>query len=321
MYVGTTRELGRTLVEGLLADVLQQALAGRARRLDVAMRPGGTVVVADDGPGLPPELVTAIFSGQPWPQERPAGPPVPSRGPWSAVIAALSSRLGVTTTRDGRTARQTFSRGAPMTPLVVEPANAPSGTCVELTPDAAIAPDVRRLGQAELRRRLRELAACCPSLRVTLRVADRRPERLRMAHGVADLLRPSWSPALRRPARHQVVGCHGVSVDVALTWAARGARRPRGVRGWVNSIQMTDGGSYERGLLRALRRALPEVREPERDVLAAVSVIHPAPIVRGSSWTSLENPEVAAVVAEAVLTALGALPPAERDGLVTWLSR
>lgn len=69
MYVGGTDETGVTnLVLELVANVVDQHLAGRCTRLSIEVAADGTVLVEDNGPGIAAKVLDAhltLFSSKP----------------------------------------------------------------------------------------------------------------------------------------------------------------------------------------------------------------------------------------------------------------
>jgi DNA gyrase subunit B len=123
MYIGSVGPRGLlNMLDGVLANAVEEVLAGRATRVDVEMHGDGSVSVTDDGAGIPVETdpstgeagVTLAFT------TLSAGAQVLKRGPslghlnhstplvW---INPLSDHCEVTVRREGRMYRQRFARG------------------------------------------------------------------------------------------------------------------------------------------------------------------------------------------------------------------
>jgi DNA gyrase subunit B len=123
MYIGSTGSRGlHHLVYEAVDNSVDEALAGRADRIDVILHPDNSVTVTDNGSGIPvdvmkeqglPALTVVLtklhaggkFGGQ--------GYKVSGglHGVGISVVNALSERLTAEVRRDGKLWKQEFSRG------------------------------------------------------------------------------------------------------------------------------------------------------------------------------------------------------------------
>src|ERR1700749_4097777 len=165
------------MVWELVANSLDQHLAGRCSRIDVLLEQDGSVVVEDDGPGIP--LVDA--SGRPFAEvaltQLHATPTFDGHAPHEHVGAgrhglglfplnALSSRLVVDIFRGGFHHRQRFEKGLAVSRMEKVGPSTRTGTRVSLRPDAAIFSDAW-FNAGTIAGRLRELAHLLPALTLT----------------------------------------------------------------------------------------------------------------------------------------------------------
>lgn len=345
MYVGDTGPQGMLhLVWEVLGNAIDLYLVGRCRNIDLTFLRDGTVRVRDDGPGLPvmdadgsPLLVRALteLHDAPTKDGHPVHVHLAAHGLGLSVVHALSDRIEVATSWEGR--RWVVSGGAGQLagPPREEGLASEAGTTILFRPDPALFPNAA-LDAASLTLRLREVAALCPGL--TIRFSDERILEFHREEGLISLLGvPSSLPAERcfhiapwRPAvplSGRALG-EGMSVDVRLQWALDGEPR---VRSFVNLAETPGGGSHVGGLQRGLRTlarvlALEEPEEVARAlgqyVVAVVSVFHFKPTFAGPTRDRLESPEIEPLVAgavEACLLAFAETRPAEAGELVAWV--
>src|SRR5215467_1021135 len=126
MYIGTTGSRGlHHLVYEILANSVDEALAGRADLIEITLHPDNSVTISDNGSGIPvdvmPEqglpaltvVLTKLHAGGKFGGE---GYKVSGglHGVGVSVVNALSEWLVAEVKRDGKTWRQEFRRGAPL---------------------------------------------------------------------------------------------------------------------------------------------------------------------------------------------------------------
>ena len=277
MYVGSTGPRGlHHLVFELLDNAVDEAAGGHASRVGVELRRDGSVVVTDDGRGIPctthPQtgvstletVCTVLHAGGKFGGAASAyGASGGLHGVGLSVVNALSARLEARVVRDGFDHRLAFVRGAPVAPLARRPAAAGGrgGTAVRFAPDGEVFGDVRaRAWDAGLLRdRMDELAYLNAGLRLELRDlrgAAPKVHVLRHAGGVGeygdtlvrgDLLHPAFAGFVARGERG------GERVEAALRWC-KGAFGDRLVT-FANGIRTGDGGAHLDGLRAAVARA------------------------------------------------------------------
>ena len=280
MYTDTTRP--NHLVQEVVDNSVDEALAGFATEVEVTLRTDGAVEVIDDGRGMPvdihPEhqvsgvelILTRLHSGGKFDGEhyRFAGG---LHGVGVSVVNALSAWLEVEVKRDGGVYRQRFAAGEPASPLeqlgTVGRRN--TGTRLAFLPDAAFF-DSPRVALARLRHVLRAKAVLCQGLRISLTVeredggAD--TETWRYEQGLSEYLASCQSGAELTPATpfvHEAEG-EGEAVAWAIQWSAERGDLTR--ESYVNLIPTPLGGTHVNGLRSGLTEALREFCE-FRDLL------------------------------------------------------
>ncbi|NDG05338.1 MAG: DNA topoisomerase IV subunit B, partial [Alphaproteobacteria bacterium] len=151
MYIGGTDERAmHHLVAEVLDNAMDEAVAGHATRIDIALQAGNRVVIRDNGRGIPVDphpkyknksalevILTTLhsggkFSGKAY--ETSGG----LHGVGISVVNALSSDVVVEVARQKQLYRQTYSQGAPTSKLLKPGSATWQGTQVSFVPDTEI---------------------------------------------------------------------------------------------------------------------------------------------------------------------------------------
>lgn len=326
MYIGDTGVRGlHHLVTEVVDNAVDEALAGRCDRIDLAIGADGSIAVSDNGAGIPigihpkmgrPTLEVVMttlgaggkFGGQGY---RVSGG---LHGVGVSVVNGLSTWLEVTVRRDGSVYRQRFERGRPTASLEKLGPTATHGTDVRFLPDGTIFPETT-FSFETLVQRLRELALLNNGLEI--RIVDHRDgrhARFRYSDGTKAFVayinraQDTLHPAVQFHASRE-----GIEVEVALQYTAAFSEN---ISSFANTINTGEGGTHEVGFKTALTRVVNEYArksgvikasgdnltgEDVRDGLTAVlSVKLPEPSFEGQTKTKLTNPEVRGVVEAAV---------------------
>ncbi len=142
MYIGSTGSRGlHHLVNEVVDNSVDEALAGHATRIDISLLADGGVKVVDDGRGIPTDLMPG--------ENRPAVEVVLTvlhaggkfggggyavsgglHGVGISVVNALSTRLDVEVRQRGHVWRQSYADGVPQAPLAQGEASDLTGTTV-----------------------------------------------------------------------------------------------------------------------------------------------------------------------------------------------
>ncbi|SFP87766.1 DNA gyrase subunit B [Butyrivibrio proteoclasticus] len=188
MYIGTTASRGlHHLVYEIVDNSVDEALAGFCDHIEVTINEDNTIVVKDNGRGIPVDVnhksgltgvevvFTILHAGGKFGG---GGYKVSGglHGVGASVVNALSEWLEVQVTRDGKVYQQRYERGKVCYPLKVvgdAPTNA-TGTRVYFKPDALIFKETTVFEYNILKQRLREMAFLTKGLRISL--TDKRVE-------------------------------------------------------------------------------------------------------------------------------------------------
>jgi DNA gyrase subunit B len=332
MYIGSTGARGlHHLVYEVVDNSVDEALAGRADRIDVTLHPDNSVTISDNGSGIPidvmPEqglpavtvVLTKLHAGGKFGGE---GYKVSGglHGVGVSVVNALSEWLKVEVRRDGKLYRQEFARGEATTELEVaeKVPEKETGTMICFLPDLEIFDEDEFEWSLEtLVQRLRETAFLTRGLRIVV-TDEREGETRHEFHyegGIRDFI--SYVNAAKEPVHKHIVYFEGEmedgQVEVAMQW---NASYVESVFSFANNINTTEGGTHLSGFKAALTGTLNKyardkglLKEKEenlegedvREGLAAVlSVKLREPQFEGQTKTKLGNPWVRGLAEQTV---------------------
>jgi DNA gyrase subunit B len=265
MYIGSTGPRGlHHLVQELVDNSVDEALAGVCTEIRVTLRADGRVTVWDDGRGMPvgkhptakiSTLEVALTKLHAGGKFGGGGYKVSGglHGVGLSVVNALSEDLEARSRRDGRTYLQRYRRGRPEGPVTeIGPAK-DTGFEVTFLPDAQIF-ETTEFEFDTLANRLREMAFLNAGLRLSLQ--DERTGayvRFEYRGGVVsfvqylNLNREALHP---KPIAFSAVR-DDVSVDVALQYNDSYVET---LFSFANTIRTHEGGTHEAGFKAALTR-------------------------------------------------------------------
>src|SRR6188472_735567 len=150
MYIGSTGARGlHHLVYEVVANAVDEALAGRNDRVEATLHPDNSVTVKDWGGGIPVDIMkdqglpaltvvlTKLHAGGKFGQ---GGYKVSGglHGVGVSVVNALSEWLVAEVQRDGAIYRQEFARGEPTTKMKTIGPTKDTGTTISFKPDAEV---------------------------------------------------------------------------------------------------------------------------------------------------------------------------------------
>ena len=280
MYIGGTDERAlHHLVAELLDNAMDEAVAGHASVIELELSAEGAVTVKDNGRGIPIDphpkypdksalevILTTLHSGGKFGGDayKVSGG---LHGVGVSVVNALSETLQVEVARDKLLWTQSFSKGAPTSPLVkVGPVSNRRGTSVRFIPDYTIFSPRLRFKPATLYRMARSKAylfrgvqirwSCDPSL---VREDDPTPAQavLHFPNGLQDFL-SSVLEGREMVTDKVFAGTAKLSGDMGqVEWAAAWAEEGEGFfNSYCNTIPTPEGGTHEAGLRAALSKGL-----------------------------------------------------------------
>ena len=272
MYIGTTSSRGlHHLVWEIVDNAIDEALAGYCSHIEVTICKDNSIIVKDDGRGIPVEIhpktgkstvetvYTVLHAGGKFGG---GGYKVSGglHGVGASVVNALSEWLEVKVYRDGNVYYQRFNNGGhPEEDLkIIDKCDKDrTGTSVHFLPDPKIFDETTVYDYDILRTRLRELAFLNKGLRISL-YDDREVDKKDSFHYEGGLIEyVNMLNKNKNPLHETVVYIEGeekdIKVEVALQY---NETYNSSIYSFVNNITTPEGGTHEDGVRRALTRIL-----------------------------------------------------------------
>jgi len=324
MYIGDTGARGlHHLVEEVVDNSIDEAMAGHAKRVEVVIHRDSSVTVIDDGRGIPVDthktekksalevVLTKLHAGGKFDSKtyKVAGG---LHGVGVSVVNALSEWLEAEVKRDGKMYRQRYQRGKTASPITVVGKAAGTGTRITFKADK----DIFKAGLAysfeTLTNRLRELAFLNKGLSIKLK--DERSDKeaaFQFEGGIKEFVahlnknkNPLHNAIYFEDAREHV------GVEIALQYNDGYAEN---LFAFANNINTVDGGTHLSGFKSSLTRTINayckgknlfkgddlkiESEDSRAGLTAVVSVKVPQPQFEGQTKAKLGSPEVEGIVA------------------------
>jgi DNA gyrase subunit B len=332
MYIGSTDERGlHHLVWEVVDNSIDEAMAGHATTIQVTIRADGTVVVVDNGRGVPVgkhstgkdamEVVhTVLHAGGKFGG---GGYKVSGglHGVGVSVVNALSEWMRVESARDGAIHAQEYVRGKPTSAVrKIGPAGARRGTMTQFRADPDVFETIDYSFET-ISQRLRESAYLTKGVWITF--IDERNDRERSFYfegGIQSFVRHlNRNKEVLQSRPIYVERREGsTAVEVALQY---NDSYTENVLAFANNINTVDGGTHVTGFRAALtsslndwarRAAILKDNDPNlsgddvrEGLTAVISVKLTDPQFEGQTKAKLGNAEVKGQVQTAVSESLG----------------
>ncbi len=339
MYIGDTSSGGlHQLVYEAVDNSIDEAMAGHCSLITVTLRPDGSVVVEDNGRGIPIEkhekesikqgrdvsalevVMTILHAGGKFDKSsyKVSGG---LHGVGISCVNALSKKFVADVYRNGIAYEMIFERGKPVTSLKQVGKTELRGTKETFWPDDTIF-TVTNFDYDVLLKRLRELAFLNRGITIVFqdeRDPNREVVRFNYDGGVSSFvayLNEGKNPLFPKPIYFHATkeGIDGpVDFEVAMQW---NETYTESIYSYVNNISTRQGGTHLTGFSTALTRVLnnyiknhPQLKsekitvtgEDMREGLTSViSVKVPNPQFEGQTKQKLGNSEVASIVQQIV---------------------
>jgi len=340
MYIGDIGVKGlHHLVYEVIDNSIDEALAGFCSRIDLIIHEDGSLTVTDDGRGIPTGMMekekksalevvmTVLHAGGKFDKDsyKVSGG---LHGVGVSVVNALSSHLTAVIMREGKTFRQDYEKGKPVTDVKTLETTDKSGTIITFKPDATIF-QTTEFNFEILAARLRELAFLNKGILLTLKDmrellengngGNPRYEEFRSELGLKEFveyLDANRERIIERPI-HISYDKSEIPVEISLQYNNSFSEN---VHSYVNNINTIEGGTHLAGFRRGLTRTLKKYAEDSgataklkfdingddfrEGLTAIISVKVAEPQFEGQTKTKLGNSEVMGAVDQAVSTML-----------------
>ncbi len=340
MYIGDISEKGlHHLVYETVDNSIDEALAGYCKNIEVTICEDNSIVVQDDGRGIPVDMhpkegrsalevvMTVLHAGGKFDKGsyKVSGG---LHGVGVSCVNALSTRMLSQVFRNGKIYQQEYAKGKPLYPVEVVGVTDLRGTRQQFWPDGEIFSTTVYKYEI-LANRMRELAYLNAGIRIKL--TDLRPDEegnIRTETFYSEL-------GLREFVRHIDSGRtrliddviylntekNGMPIEVAIMYNTSYSEN---IHSYVNNINTIEGGTHLTGFRTALTRVLKKYAEEtaqkqiekakieisgedfREGLTAIISVKVAEPQFEGQTKTKLGNSEAAGAVNQAVGEALSA---------------
>lgn len=324
MYIGSTDEKGlHHLVYEVVDNSIDEALAGVCDLIKVTIKKDNSVIVEDDGSGIPVEthpktgkstletVLTVLHAGGKFSNDayQYSGG---LHGVGVSCVNALSTYLIARVKRDGKMYEQRFEKGKTITELTVIKENVRgTGTTIEFMPDNTIF-ETLNFDKNVLAKRFREMAFLNKGVKIEF--ADEREGYKELFHyegGIKSFV--EYINKSKKPLDHEVMYIEGekdtTKVEIAMQYTESYNET---IVSFTNNIKTVDGGTHVVGFKSALTRALNDYARnknilKEKDdnlsgddvregITAVVSVKLNNPQFEGQTKGKLGNSEARTVV-------------------------
>jgi len=325
MYIGDTTSRGlHHLVEEVVDNSIDEALAGFCTGVEVTILPDNIVSVIDNGRGIPTDIhpqhgvsgvelaLTKLHAGGKFDAKvyQVSGG---LHGVGVSVVNALSEWCEVEVRRDGKIYKQKYEQGKPVTKLEVVGDTNETGTKVTFKPDPEIFTELEYSFDT-LSQRLRELAFLNRGVAITIKdertTEDGKPAKehnFKYDGGITEFV--EYLNKNKTPINDEVIYIEGekegTSIECAMQW---NDAYQENVFSYANNINTIEGGTHLTGFKSALTRAInnyidkkklvkegedkPTSDDSREGLVAVISVKIPDPQFEGQTKTKLGNGEV-----------------------------
>lgn len=320
MYIGSTGAKGlHHLVYEVVDNSIDEALAGYCKTIHVTIQKDNSVMVEDDGRGMPVDkhpklgipavevIHTVLHAGGKFGG---GGYKVSGglHGVGASVVNALSTHMEVEIKRNGKIYRQCYEKGKTVSKLEVIGESKKTGSKTTFWPDPEIF-ETTVFDFATLEHRLREMAFLNKGIKIIFkdeREGQKRSETFHYEGGIKEFVK--FQNQNKTPLHPDIIyfeiSKETCEVEIAMQYTDSYSEL---ILGYANNINTTDGGTHIVGFKSALTRVFNDYGKKNKilkdnDVLsgedvregltAIVSVKLAEPQFEGQTKAKLGNPEI-----------------------------
>ena len=341
MYIGDISEKGlHHLINETVDNSIDEAMAGYCSHVEVTICADGSIVVEDDGRGIPVDehkklhksalevVMTVLHAGGKFDKGsyKVSGG---LHGVGVSCVNALSTHMMSQVFRDGNIYQQEYEQGKPLYPVKIVGQTDKHGTRQQFWPDGTIFTTTTFKWEI-IARRMRELAYLNAGVKITLTDEHPDPETGKTRQEVFHA-KEGLKEFVRYIDRHRThlfddviylkTEKQGVPIEVAIMY---NTDYNENLHSYVNNINTIEGGTHVTGFRTALTRTLKayadndtqiskQIEKAKIDIVgddfregltAVISIKVAEPQFEGQTKTKLGNSEVSGAVQQAVGEAL-----------------
>ena len=321
MYIGSTGPKGlHHLVYEVVDNSIDEALAGYCKTINVTIQKDNSIVVEDDGRGMPVDkhpkmgipavevIHTVLHAGGKFGG---GGYKVSGglHGVGASVVNALSTHMEVEIKRNGNIYKQCYEKGKAVTKLEVIGESKKTGSKTTFWPDPEIFSETTVFDYSTLESRLREMAFLNKGVKIVFkdeREGQKKSETFHYEGGIKEFVKfiNKNKDAIHNDVIYFEIIKETCEVEVAMQYTDSYSEL---VLGYANNINTTDGGTHIVGFKSALTRVFNDYGKKskilkENDTLsgddvregltAIVSVKLAEPQFEGQTKAKLGNSEI-----------------------------
>ena len=321
MYIGSTGPKGlHHLVYEIVDNSIDEALAGYCKTINVTIQKDNSIVVEDDGRGMPVDkhpkmgipavevIHTVLHAGGKFGG---GGYKVSGglHGVGASVVNALSTHMEVEIKRNGNIYKQCYEKGKSVTKLEIIGESKKTGSKTTFWPDPEIFTETTVFDYDTLEHRLREMAFLNKGIKIVFkdeREGKKKSETYHYEGGIKEFVKfiNKNKDAIHNDVIYFEIIKETCEVEVAMQYTDGYSEL---VLGYANNINTTDGGTHIVGFKSALTRVFNDYGKKnkilkENDTLsgddvregltAIVSVKLSEPQFEGQNKAKLGNSEI-----------------------------
>jgi DNA gyrase subunit B len=323
MYIGDVGTRGlHHLVYEVVDNSIDEALAGFCDKIEVTITKGGSIIVLDNGRGIPTDMhptekksalevvMTMLHAGGKFDKQnyKVSGG---LHGVGVSVVNALSEVLEVEVYRDGQVFYQKYQKGDPVAPVKVIGKSKTTGNKTTFLPDETIFKN-RKYKFETIVERMRELAYLNKT--ITIKVKDERSNDEIILHFKGGIIEFVQYIDEQRPSIHgKPIYIAGEKEDTPVEVSFQyNLGYSENIFSYVNNINTHEGGSHLIGFKTALTRTLNNYAQKNgliksdkiqltgddfrEGLTAVISVKVREPQFEGQTKTKLGNSETKSIV-------------------------
>jgi len=322
MYIGSTDNRGlHHLVYEVVDNSIDEALAGFCSNIRVTIRNDNSVMVEDDGRGIPIDIIpkynksaleivmTMLHAGGKFDSSiyKVSGG---LHGVGVSVVNALSEWLEVKVKRNGKLYRQKYEKGKKITELEILGDATGTGTTITFKPDKDIFEEVK-FNIETVSNRLRELAFLNKNLKISIKEESSEQEQVFQYKGgivsFIEYLKKNKNVLHEKPIYFQKQKGTTV-VEIAMQY---NDSYNENIYSFVNNIHTYEGGTHLAGFKAALTKVANEYAKSKgilkkdfklsgddvrEGLIAIINIKLSNPQFEGQTKTKLGNSEIKGIV-------------------------